>query len=381
MQVDHVITDISQKASGPSLSVPRLCESLVSQGVDVRLHVLSSSNESDSVNVPLFQHKRWTWCPRLAASPQLYRALCASAQRAELIHNHSLWEMTNVYPGRAIRGTQCRLINSPRGTLLDGALQRSPLRKRIMWSCGQANAVKASACLHATSEEEAFSLKKLGFRIPIAMIPNGIDIPDTSNASSEKTRERRTLLFLGRIHPIKRIDILLRAWSQIETIFPEWDLIVAGPDNNGYLPKMCQLARHLQLRRVSFPGPVFGEDKLRMLKEASLFVLPSKSENFAMSVAEALAVGVPAIVTKGAPWEKLDSEGCGWWIEHGEDHLVECLRHALSSSPAALHEAGLRGRSWMKREFDWNRIAQMMLETYVWVLGGGSPPGCIQHVS
>jgi len=381
MQVDHVITDISQKASGPSLSVPRLCESLVTQGIDVRLHVLSPPNESGSFNVPLIHHERWPWYPRLAASPDLYRALRASAQKAELIHNHSLWEMTNVYPGRAIRGTQCRLINSPRGTLLNGALQRSSLRKRIMWSFGQAKALKASACLHATSREEAFSLKKLGLRIPIAMIPNGIDIPDTSTVLDEKVRGRRSLLFLGRIHPIKQIDVLLRAWSQIEPMFPDWDLIVAGPDNNGYLPKMCHLARHLQLRRVSFPGPVFGESKLRMLKESSLFVLPSKSENFAMAVAEALAVGIPAIVTKGAPWEKLDSEGCGWWIEHGEGHLVECLRHALSLSPATLHEAGLRGRSWMKREFDWNRIGQMMLETYAWVLGGGSPPGCIQYVS
>ena len=112
---------------------------------------------------------------------------------------------------------------------------------------------------------------------------------------------RRQLFFLGRIHPIKGINNLLRAWQVVEHRFPDWDLLIVGPDNAGYMDEMQALAAHLRLERVAFGGPLYGEEKLRAYQAASLFVLPTHSENFGMTVAEALAAGTPAIVTQGAP--------------------------------------------------------------------------------
>lgn len=97
-----------------------------------------------------------------------------------------------------------------------------------------------------------------------------------------------------------------------------------------------------------------------------------------MAVAEALAHGLPAIVTKGAPWAGLEKEHCGWWIDIGEAPLVECLRHAMSRRREELETMGRRGRQWMIRDFSWMEIARKMLVTYEWLLGGGSPPDWIR---
>ena len=136
------------------------------------------------------------------------------------------------------------------------------------------------------------------------------------------------------------MDVLLRAWQAVAPRFPEWELRVVGPDDGGYLAQMQALAAQLRLERIEFPGPVYGEDKLRAYRQASLFVLPTYSENFGMTVAEALAAGTPAVVTQGAPWAGLVEQGAGWWIEMGLDPLVACLEQALSTSPQRLERNG-----------------------------------------
>src|SRR5690606_27143605 len=138
----------------------------------------------------------------------------------------------------------------------------------------------------------------------------------------------RRLLFLARIHKKKGVDVLLNAWRRLEERHPDWELTIAGPDDGGYLDGMKQLAAALQLRRVDFTGPVYGERKSTLLQSSDLYVLPTHSENFGMTVAEALAHGVPAIVTKGAPWQGLEDHQCGWWIDLSEDSLAACLDQA-----------------------------------------------------
>jgi glycosyltransferase involved in cell wall biosynthesis len=121
-------------------------------------------------------------------------------------------------------------------------------------------------------------------------------------------------------------------------------------------------------------GAVRGKAKWDTYRNADLFVLPTYSENFGMTVAEALASGVPAIVSKGAPWKKLEERKAGWWIDIGIDPLVSCLEDALAQVPDALNEMGQRGRNWMKEEFSWDRLGQQMDETYRWILDGSLKP-------
>ena len=160
--------------------------------------------------------------------------------------------------------------------------------------------------------------------------------------------------------------------------FPHWELRVVGPEEDGYLARMQALATQLSLERIEFSDPAYGEDKLRAFRRASLFVLPTYSENFGMAVAEALAVGTPVVVTQGAPWAGLVEHGAGWWIALGLDPLVACLEHALSTSPQRLAEMGRAGHRWMQRDFSWQRIGHQFLATYQWVIDGGTPPAWVR---
>ena len=139
--------------------------------------------------------------------------------------------------------------------------------------------------------------------------------------------------------------------------------------------KICSALPRRWGARISFRGSVFGTEKCGAnWQERASSVLPTHLKNFGLAVAEALASGVPVIVTHGAPWQKVQSENCGWWIEHGVEPLAACLDEALAQRQGDLSEMGARGREWMMREFSWSRIGEMTLATYTWLLGRGSPP-------
>ncbi len=377
MRVIHVIPAIAEEASGPSYSVVRLCESLISAGEDVKLAAMDWSPDKptpDFVNVfPFGMGPR-----RLGRSPGMCRWLRSEtdAGRVDVIHNHGMWQMNAVYPGRIAKTGKAKLVVSPRGAFSHWAMSHGSPIKKIFWPVIQRPAVNQAACFHATAAAEYDDIRRLGFRQPVAVIPNGIDVPELIRHS---TGPLRTLLFLGRIHPKKGVDMLLHAWSRVMHRFPNWQLRVVGTDagyaaDGGYLAQMKTLAAKLRLERQEFAAPQYGEDKLFAYRDAELFVLPTHSENFGLTVAEAQAAGTPVIVTKGAPWEDLRLRGSGWWIDIGTDPLVECLEKALAAPTEELAERGKRGRDWMQREYSWDTIARRMQETYHWLIDGGTCP-------
>jgi glycosyltransferase involved in cell wall biosynthesis len=372
MRVIHVIPSITEEAAGPSYSVPRLCESLIDNDVELELVALGSVNIT--TNLPYLKTFPLGLGPkRLGISPKMRNWLKQEVKsgHADIIHNHSLWMMPNVYPLSAVRGSKCPLVVSPRGTLSKYALNRSALQKKIFWYLLQASVLREAKCLHATAESEYEDIRRLGFKQPVCILPNGIDVPPLVEKVSGG---RKQLLFFGRIHPIKGIDNLLHAWQAVEHRYPEWDLHIAGPDNGGYLAEMQALAKELQLTRVVFAGPLFGDDKLRAYRKANLYVLPSHSENFGMTVAESLAAGTPAIVTKGAPWGGLEEEKAGWWVDIGVEPLVTCLEEALVLTSNQLGSMGHSGREWMLRDFSWVSVGEQFKITYQWLLDGGKTP-------
>jgi glycosyltransferase involved in cell wall biosynthesis len=123
---------------------------------------------------------------------------------------------------------------------------------------------------------------------------------------------------------------------------------------------------------------VYGPDKAAVLRDADLFVLPTRNENFAITVAEALASAIPVISTKGAPWSGLVGEGCGWWIDHGAAPLAASLREAMGLPAERRREMGRRGRAWMLRDFSWDRIAGDMGDLYTWLSGASERPAFVR---
>jgi glycosyltransferase involved in cell wall biosynthesis len=372
MKVIQVVTSISAEASGPSYSVPALSSALARQAVDVELHVLHtgptrSPPEVRLIEYPITPGMRW-----VGRSRQMMRGLLSSAKSASIVHTHGMWLMPNIYAAWAATRAGTILVTSPRGVFSPAALRHSRWRKRLFWAALQRRAARQSDCFHATAAVEVDDIRRVGLAGPIALVPNGIDV-DEAIVDAKPTGGRQ-LLFLGRLHPKKGVDILLRAWSIVEASFPEWGLYIVGPDDGGYGRQMERLAAELSLQRVKFEGAIYGAEKVARYRAADLFVLPTRGENFGLAVAEALANGIPAIVSTAAPWGALEDRQCGWSFALGVEQLADCIRHALSHSREDLAQRGARGRQWMKMEYSWQRAATMMRATYEWLLGGGSPP-------
>jgi glycosyltransferase involved in cell wall biosynthesis len=372
LKIIQVVPDIAHEASGPSYTVVRLCESLELLGADVTLAALDryplTSPPSYLQTFPLGLGPQ-----RFGHSPKMKYWLKSEAQlrRVDLIHNHSLWMMPNIYPGQIARRYHVPLVVSPRGSLSEWAFNHGSKVKKLVWPILQRPALSATACFHATAYEEYQDIRRLGFTQPVAIVPNGVDIPSIKEVS---LKQKRTLLFLGRIHPKKGLDLLLPAWRAVQDRFPDWNLRIVGPNYDDHFRQMQQLAKELSVERVEFAGPLYGDEKSDAYQNADLFVLPTYSENFGMSVAEALAAGTSVIVTKGAPWSGLVKRQAGWWIDIGLDPLIAILEEAFSLSKEELDAKGQRGREWMEDEFSWSSITQQMMHTYRWILNGGTTP-------
>ena len=233
-------------------------------------------------------------------------------------------------------------------------------------------------CFHVTAVSELEDLRALGYSQPVAVVSNGVDIPPHDRRKFRGEGEF-TVLFLARLHPIKGLEDLLRAWARLEEKHKgEIRLIVAGPDENGYGVKMEALASELGLRGVSFAGAVFGAEKSALYESADIYVLPTHSENFGLTVAEALAHRTPVVTTKGAPWEGVVEHRCGWWIDRGVEPLVEALDTSIQMERDTLSEMGSRGYDWMAEDFSWGSVARRMQCVYRWLEGDGSRPDFVK---
>lgn len=374
MKLIHVVPRISAEASGPSYSVPRLCQAIAARGHALTLACLAAERQVEGVTIEV--HPAWPVLQRFAISPQHALALRAHATHADIVHNHSLWSMVNVAAGWVVPGHRAKLVTSPRGTLSNWALAHSKRRKQLMWPL-QRRVLQRADLLHATSEQEYADIRHAGLRTPVAVIPNGIDLTAQLPPRQGETA-MKILLFLSRVHPVKGIELLLDAWAALEAQHPDWTLRIVGPGEADYLAALHARAAGAGVRRVTFTGPRYGDAKTAEYRNADLFVLPTHSENFGMVVAEALAQECPAIVSHGAPWAGLETEGCGWWIPNDVDNLRVALGAAMAMPAPALHAMGAKGRAWMQRDFSWDAIAADMEAAYRWLLDGCTPPTCVR---
>jgi glycosyltransferase involved in cell wall biosynthesis len=185
------------------------------------------------------------------------------------------------------------------------------------------------------------------------------------------------VLFLGRIHPKKGLEQLILAWKEICFRHQGWQLNIVGPLDSLY-------AQELRIKLKEAPGiyvlgPLYGAEKIDAYRQADIFVLPSQNENFAMTVAEALAQETPVISTTGTPWAGLETHGCGWWIDQGVAPLATALDEAMATPAGKLVTMGQAGRQWMERDFNWDAVSASMHEVYRWLCNQRSAPDCVRE--
>lgn len=379
MKTVHLTGSISRLAGGPYNSVRHLCKGLCVEGVDsgvISLHDKYSDGDAESwapVEPRLFD----AWVPSsYGYTPEISNALRENS--ADLVHAHGLWMYMSLaaFLNRLSNGTP--YVLSPRGMLEPWARQHHKRRKDIVWTLWEKRAIAGAAVLHATAESEAESIRQAGAMNPIAMIPNGIELPKTRGTIESASSRPRRALYLSRMHPIKGLPLLLEAWGALRP--KEWVLRIAGYGDPAYESEVRQKVRDLGLseREVEFVGRVDGEDKWATYYASDLFILPSYSENFGIAVGEAMACGLPVITTRGTPWAVVEEQGCGWWVEAEAGAIAGAIREAISLTEGERMAMGIRGRRLVEERFTWERVAEEMVEVYAWVLGWGKKPSSVR---
>ena len=249
------------------------------------------------------------------------------------------------------------------------ALDHKRLKKRVAWQLYQRRDVSRASSIHATSAVEAANIVRMNLGTSVMVIPNGVDLPDhvrgdsSSSDSNSVPSLHRKAVFIGRIHPVKGLPMLVEAWSRVRPA--GWTLQIAGPDEAGHRRVVeNEVAKAGLTDLISLTGPVRGESKDQLLREAHLFVLPTHSESFGMAVAEALAYGVPVLTTTAAPWPMLEEKKCGWLSKPTPDGIVESLKLATSLEPSALEAMGQRGRAFVASELTWSKVAREFTDLY-----------------
>jgi len=381
----HTVASTQADHGGPSRSVPLLCEALSERGASVRLVTTVPDGEASGENLLPgngVNTRTVTEAGRLRQvlrSPvAFYRALRAEVSQAppDLMHDHGLWLPSNAAAALVSKGQDIPLVISTRGMLTSWALRHNRWKKRLAWMGYQRHVLRWATLFHVTSQEEVDALRDLGFEQPAAVIPNGVPLPDAS-ASNGSSGEGRRALFLSRVHPKKGLPMLLDAWA---TMRPAgWTLEIVGPSEEGHRAELEAQARRLGLEdAIQFSGPVADDQKWEVYRRADLFVLPTHSENFGIVVAEALAAGVPALTTTGAPWQDLERHDCGWWVSPTEQSLKTALREAVGASDETRRAMGQRGRRLVEEEYSWSGAAANMTAAYQWLLGDGPRPDVIR---
>jgi glycosyltransferase involved in cell wall biosynthesis len=354
-------TSLLPAYGGPALSVSRLATALTELGIEVGLWAANDSAKTTPLLSPGSSVRRLTGTE--------FQAL-DDFGGADILHDNGMWLPHNHRIANLAARYNIPRVVSTRGMLEPWAINHKWGKKRVAWWLYQKWDLKRAHCHHTTAEAESRNVQRLGLGVPVRVIPNGVDLPNIDSEYVQNKKVRRSnkkALFLGRIYPVKGLPMLIKAWARVR---PQgWRLQIAGPDEAGHLitVKNEVLAAGLS-ETVSFLGPISGPTKDAALLNADLFVLPTYSESFGMSIAEALAHGLPVLTTTGAPWPMLQQLGCGWWVDPTVDGIAEGLRQATSSDSETLQAMGRKGRAFVEAEYRWERIAKQFIATYEAVL-------------
>ncbi len=429
IKATNVTGSISRNAGGLYESVRRLAQSLHADGMNIQVFGIQDEHTATDIGawapVPVSAF-RSRFGRQFGYAPELRAALDAFAP--DITHTHGLWLYPSVVTNQITRRRGVPHLISPHGMLDPWAVRNSSWKKAIAHFLYEGAHLRSASCLRALCESEALSIRRFGLKNPIAIIPNGIDLPDIENAEMLKTETlksarrkagetnapwqnlvepgKKILLFLSRIHPKKGLVNLLKAWAENrrsetggDRKSDEWVLAIAGWDQGGHEAELKSLASELGLawadvrgqtagggdrgtevggrKSVLFLGPQFNEAKVACYRHCDAFILPSFSEGLPMVVLEAWAYAKPVIMTPECNLPEGFQAGAALQMEATVAGTAAGLHELWRMSDTERTAMGGRGRALVAERFTWPHISRQMEAVYDWMLGGGTRPGSL----
>jgi glycosyltransferase involved in cell wall biosynthesis len=333
MRVLHVTPSIGPLRGGPSVAMTTIATALRDAGIDVDI-ATTNDNDSELLTVPIGEPVdvngiRYWYFQRTSypytSSAGLANWLRVNTANYDVIHTHGLFTFSTVAAASTARRNRKPYVLRPLGTLARYGVQQHPLLKRTSWLLFERRMLKQAAAVHFTSEAERVEAERLG-KWRSVVVPLGVLTPGQV-VRSQLDGHTPTYVFVSRIHPKKRLELLLQAFWLVRETAPAARLIVAGTGQPDYVASLQQLAAELGVdKHVEWVGHVAGAAKSELFERAHAFILPSVNENFGIAVVEALAAGVPVIITRGvAIHSEVEHHGAGIVVDDTVTDLADAM--------------------------------------------------------
>ncbi|MDQ8209155.1 glycosyltransferase [Coraliomargarita sp. SDUM461003] len=384
MRIAVLSSSISRLAGGLFFSVRALSNGIATRGSEVSVFSLKDCHSEEDI-------KEWAGLnvstspvcgPRaIGFSPELATSVRQFAP--DVLHVHGLWQYTSCVAHQEFRKRKAPYVMSPRGMLDPWAVGNSSFKKKVAAFLYESRNLKSAACMHALNLSEAQSIRDYGLKQPVCVLPNGVDLPsDELLLPREDVGGKKRIVFIGRIHPKKGIHEMLNAWARASKEFPSlidgWELVVAGWDDGGHLEGLKEHATDLSIiDSVSFPGAVYGDEKVQLLRSADWFILPSHSEGMPMAVLEAWSYGIPAVLTPACNLPEGFSAGAAISVDPVVGSIFEGFLELLELPDSERLAMGASARALVEDQFTWSQIAREMQTVYEWMRGGSVVPSCM----
>lgn len=389
LKILHVIPSVSPVRGGPSQAILEMVRGLRAQGVDADI-ITTDDNGVDQLDVPTDDWVEYNGVPvrffrrssffnisrikEFSFSSAFAMWLDRNIAKYELIHVHAVFSFPSTIAMSIARKHNIPYIVRPLGQLCEWSLRQSALKKKLYLKAIERNNLEHSQGLHFTSEQEKKEAEKLGLMAHSFIIPHGLDFSPTVYDARRKLREKynfpddeKVILFLSRIHPKKGLDYLIRSLANMKEY--SFRFVLAGSGDADFEAKVRTLLKEVELdTRTLFTGFVKGEAKDILLQGADLYALTSHSENFGVAVLEALAAGLPTIVTPGVALSaEIEKHRLGYVSELCIDAITSALE-TYFSDPKAGTEMGKKARQFTLNKYTWERNSIDLIQLYKSVL-------------
>ena len=349
MKVLHVLPSLSLSEGGPSVALPLIVRSLIQRGIDAEVATTNDDGPGRRLDVPLGTpvERSGVQVRYFQKQTQFYkisrpfnRWMREHAEDYDLVHIHALFSYTSVSGARQARRAGVPYVVRPLGVLNRWGMEnRRRFLKALSFRWIEAPILRHAAAMHYTSEQERTEAELAGATARAAVLPLGIDVralgaacePALFHARFPETMGRRVVLFLSRVDPKKGLDLLLPAFARLRETRGDAVLVLAGDGQADYVSSLRQTAASLGIAEaVVWAGFLGGEEKLSALAAATVFVLPSYSENFGIAAVEALAAGVATVLTPGvAVAPDVERAGAGLVVPGAVEPLAAALGRVL----------------------------------------------------
>lgn len=385
MRILQIVPSVSLVYGGPSQMILGLSKALAREGIEVTLITTNSNGDNDQppLDVPIAQPIKqdgyeiiyFPCSPfrRYKFSLGLLQWLAKNGSRYDVAHIHALFSPVSTAAATIARNKKLPYILRPLGTLDPADLQKKKYLKQIYGRLLEKPNLAGAAGVHFTSREEAKVSERYGTKTKDLVIPLGVDLP--SNFPTKGTARQQLgiqtdcplIVFMSRIDPKKGLDLLIPALEKLQVAELDFHFVLAGanPQDIDYEHTIKQTIETSTLaKQTTITGFVQGELKTGLLQDADLFVLPSYYENFGIAVAEAMAMGIPVVISDRVHiWQDIQTANAGWVTPCEVDKLTAALQIAIEA-PEERKQRGENARQLTQAKYSWSAIAQKLIQTY-----------------